>query len=202
MYHDPCHSPMKRHDPLKVVNALMNSALNGSIEANERCCGESGTLALTRPDVSTQVRFRKEQDVRAGVEQIRESGHQRRGQGADFLPLLPARPGALSGRRRPRSGLHRGRNRPPSARRRLDGRVRAPRELGWHRARPRLGARARRRQKDDTAARARAARAGSSSPPPPVSVAAVTVSVTLVVGELPAAFEQSCCRRTCPKCSA
>jgi FAD/FMN-containing dehydrogenase/Fe-S oxidoreductase len=75
MYHDPCHSPMKRHDPLKVVNTLMNSALNGSIEANERCCGESGTLALTRPDVSTQVRFRKEREVRAGVEQIRESGH-------------------------------------------------------------------------------------------------------------------------------
>ena len=75
MYHDPCHSPMKRHDPLKVVNALMNSAQNGTIEVNERCCGESGTLALTRPDVSTQVRFRKEQEVRAGVEQIRDSGH-------------------------------------------------------------------------------------------------------------------------------
>jgi len=53
----------------------MNSALNGSIESNERCCGESGTLALARPDVSTQVRFRKEQEVRSGVEQIRESGH-------------------------------------------------------------------------------------------------------------------------------
>ena len=75
MYHDPCHSPMKRHDPLKVVNALMNSALNGTIESNERCCGESGTLALTRPDISTQVRFRKEQEVRSGVEQIRDSGH-------------------------------------------------------------------------------------------------------------------------------
>jgi FAD/FMN-containing dehydrogenase/Fe-S oxidoreductase len=75
MYHDPCHSPMKRHDPLKVVNALMNSAHNGTIELNERCCGESGTLALARPDVSTQVRFRKEQEVRSGVEQIRDSGH-------------------------------------------------------------------------------------------------------------------------------
>jgi FAD/FMN-containing dehydrogenase/Fe-S oxidoreductase len=75
MYHDPCHSPMKRHDPLEVVNKLMNSTLNGSIETNERCCGESGTLALTRPDVSTQVRFRKEQEVRAGVDEIRVSGH-------------------------------------------------------------------------------------------------------------------------------
>ena len=25
MYHDPCHSPMKTHDPLKVVNTLMNA---------------------------------------------------------------------------------------------------------------------------------------------------------------------------------
>ncbi len=76
MYHDPCHSPMKIHDPLKVVNALMNSAQNGQIEKNDRCCGESGTLAITRPDVSTQVRFRKEQEMRSGVEQIRSSGHQ------------------------------------------------------------------------------------------------------------------------------
>jgi FAD/FMN-containing dehydrogenase/Fe-S oxidoreductase len=76
MYHDPCHSPMKRHDPLKVVNALMNSAQNGRIEANERCCGESGTLALARPDISTQVRFRKEREVLEGVEQIRQTGHQ------------------------------------------------------------------------------------------------------------------------------
>ena len=25
MYHDPCHTPMKTYDPLKVVNQLMNS---------------------------------------------------------------------------------------------------------------------------------------------------------------------------------
>jgi hypothetical protein len=27
-----------------VVNTLMNSAQNGKIERNDRCCGESGTL--------------------------------------------------------------------------------------------------------------------------------------------------------------
>jgi hypothetical protein len=26
MYHDPCHSPMKTYDPLKVVNSLMNES--------------------------------------------------------------------------------------------------------------------------------------------------------------------------------
>jgi hypothetical protein len=31
MYHDPCHSPIKKYD-LTVVNSLMNSAQNGSIE--------------------------------------------------------------------------------------------------------------------------------------------------------------------------
>ncbi len=75
MYHDPCHSPMKKHDPLLVVNTLMNAEQNGRIEQNERCCGESGTLSITRPDISTQVRFRKEEEVRFGVEKIRAAGH-------------------------------------------------------------------------------------------------------------------------------
>jgi Fe-S oxidoreductase len=74
MYHDPCHSPMKSHDPLKVVNSLLNDARNGRIEKNDRCCGESGTLAITRPDISTQVRFRKEEEVRAGAEKLRAAG--------------------------------------------------------------------------------------------------------------------------------
>jgi FAD/FMN-containing dehydrogenase/Fe-S oxidoreductase len=94
MYHDPCHSPMKKHDPLTVVNTLMNSAQNGQIEKNERCCGESGTLALTRPDISTQVRFRKEEEVRVGVDQIRSSGH--RGE----VKILTSCPSCLQGLKR------------------------------------------------------------------------------------------------------
>ncbi len=74
MYHDPCHTPMKSYDPLKVVNTLMNDKLNGKIEKNDRCCGESGTLAITRPDISTQVRYRKEQEMRAGADKIRSDG--------------------------------------------------------------------------------------------------------------------------------
>ena len=74
MYHDPCHSPMKTHDPLKVVNTLMNSGSNGRIENNNRCCGESGTFAVARPDISTQVRFRKEQEVVKGADALRADG--------------------------------------------------------------------------------------------------------------------------------
>ncbi len=94
MYHDPCHSPMKKHDPLTVVNTLMNSAQNGAIEKNDRCCGESGTLAITRPDISTQVRFRKEEEVRSGVERIRDGGH--RGD----VKILTSCPSCLQGLKR------------------------------------------------------------------------------------------------------
>jgi FAD/FMN-containing dehydrogenase/Fe-S oxidoreductase len=94
MYHDPCHSPMKKYDPLEVVNTLMNSERNGKIAQNERCCGESGTLAVTRPDISTQVRFRKEQEVRIGVDEIRAGGHQ----GA--VKILTSCPSCLQGLKR------------------------------------------------------------------------------------------------------
>ncbi|RTL47880.1 MAG: DUF3683 domain-containing protein [Rhodocyclaceae bacterium] len=68
MYHDPCHTPMKTHNPMKVANTL----LGGGVELNDRCCGESGTLAVTRPDVSTQVRFRKQQELEAGAASLRK----------------------------------------------------------------------------------------------------------------------------------
>ncbi len=74
MYHDPCHSPIKQHAPLAVVNELINAPLNGRVEKSDRCCGESGTLAVTRPDISTQVRFRKEEELRNGLAALRTSG--------------------------------------------------------------------------------------------------------------------------------
>ncbi|MCY1231732.1 hypothetical protein D9M72_441920 [compost metagenome] len=75
MYHDPCHTPIKTMDPTKLVNDLMggNTGL-GKIEKNERCCGESGTLAVTRPDISTQVRFRKEEEMTRGADKLRADG--------------------------------------------------------------------------------------------------------------------------------
>jgi FAD/FMN-containing dehydrogenase/Fe-S oxidoreductase len=72
MYHDPCHSPMKLQDPLKTVNSLVTTEDGTAIAKNERCCGESGTLAVTRPDISTQVRFRKEIEMRKGADALRD----------------------------------------------------------------------------------------------------------------------------------
>jgi FAD/FMN-containing dehydrogenase/Fe-S oxidoreductase len=94
MYHDPCHSPIKKYEPLTVVNTLMNSEQNGLIAKNDRCCGESGTLAATRPDISTQVRFRKEQEVRVGVDQIRAAGHK------GEVKILTSCPSCLQGLKR------------------------------------------------------------------------------------------------------
>jgi len=70
MYHDPCHTPMKTYAPTKVVNTLMGT----DVPLNERCCGESGTLAISRPDVSTQVRLRKAQSLDGGVAAVRADG--------------------------------------------------------------------------------------------------------------------------------
>jgi Fe-S oxidoreductase len=60
LFHDPCHSPMKLQDPMKTVKALVGDAVLKS----ERCCGESGTLGVNRPDISTQIRFRKEEELK------------------------------------------------------------------------------------------------------------------------------------------
>jgi FAD/FMN-containing dehydrogenase/Fe-S oxidoreductase len=66
LYHDPCHTPMKLRAPIETVRALTGTP----VQLSERCCGESGTLALTRPDVSTQVRYRKEEELRRDAEAL------------------------------------------------------------------------------------------------------------------------------------
>ena len=58
---------MKLQDSMKTVKALVGDQGLKS----DRCCGESGTLGVTRPDISTQVRFRKEEEIRKGEAQLR-----------------------------------------------------------------------------------------------------------------------------------
>ncbi|MBY0454172.1 MAG: FAD/FMN-binding oxidoreductase [Burkholderiaceae bacterium] len=70
LYHEPCHNPMKLQDSMKTVKALVGN----NVLKSERCCGESGTLGVTRPDISTQVRFRKEEEIRKGETALRASG--------------------------------------------------------------------------------------------------------------------------------
>ena len=82
LYHDPCHTPMKQHDPTKVASTLLGKP----VLLSDRCCGESGTLAVTRPDVSTQVRFRKQQEIELGVEKLKVSP----GETAKILTSCPS----------------------------------------------------------------------------------------------------------------
>ena len=70
LYHEPCHNPMKLQDSMKTVKALVGE----QVLKSERCCGESGTLGVTRPDVATQVRFRKEEEIKKGEAALRASG--------------------------------------------------------------------------------------------------------------------------------
>jgi Fe-S oxidoreductase len=87
MYHDPCHSPMKTYQPIRVVNALMGQ----EVRQNERCCGESGTLAVSRPDISTQVRFRKQEEMERAASAIRAAGH------SGEIKVLTSCPSCLQG---------------------------------------------------------------------------------------------------------
>jgi FAD/FMN-containing dehydrogenase/Fe-S oxidoreductase len=90
LFHDPCHTPMKTYAPMKVANALLGgSPENSVVHLSDRCCGESGTLAVTRPDISTQIRFRKEEEIRANVAALN--------MGTQPVKLLTSCPSCLQG---------------------------------------------------------------------------------------------------------
>ncbi|MCX7088481.1 MAG: FAD/FMN-binding oxidoreductase [Methylococcales bacterium] len=71
MYHDPCHSPFKQKDPMKIVMGLLGT----SVIKSERCCGEAGTLAVARPDISTQIRYRKTEELQKNTDELRATGY-------------------------------------------------------------------------------------------------------------------------------
>jgi hypothetical protein len=85
MYHDLSYADEERS--VKVVNSLMNDKLNGKIEKNDRCCGESGTRP-SPPDISTQVRFRGAGNARWRRQDSQRRFH-RRGEDSDLMPILP-----------------------------------------------------------------------------------------------------------------
>ena len=90
LYHDPCHSPMKLQEPLKTVKALVGS----NVLQSARCCGESGTLGVTRPDISTQVRFRKEEELKRDEAALRATGSVA---GSGPVKILTSCPSCLQG---------------------------------------------------------------------------------------------------------
>ncbi len=61
LYHDPCHTPMKLQEPMKTVKALVGDDVLQERALLRRVAARFG---VTRPDISTQVRFRKEEELR------------------------------------------------------------------------------------------------------------------------------------------
>ncbi|MDF1589007.1 MAG: DUF3683 domain-containing protein [Gammaproteobacteria bacterium] len=66
LYHEPCHTPMKTYQSTSVAETLLGQ----QVTLNDRCCGESGSFAVARPDIATQVRFRKEEEITKGIQEL------------------------------------------------------------------------------------------------------------------------------------
>ena len=103
LYHDPCHTPMKLQDPMKTVKALVGE----SVVKSERCCGESGTFGIARPDIATQVRFRKEEEIRQGERDVRTLA-QANGSAGENVKILTSCPACLQGLSRYENDLQNG----------------------------------------------------------------------------------------------
>jgi len=105
LYHDPCHTPMKQQDPMKTVRALVGGDAPQNVLESKRCCGESGTLGITRPDISTQVRFRKEEELRRDEAALRQTGAVAE---QASMKILTSCPSCLQGLNRYRDDLQNG----------------------------------------------------------------------------------------------
>jgi Fe-S oxidoreductase len=92
---------MKLQEPMKTVKALMGD----QVRKSERCCGESGTLGVTRPDIATQVRFRKEEEIRKDEAALRASGSLGP---KDNIKILTSCPSCLQGLSRYGNDLNNG----------------------------------------------------------------------------------------------
>jgi len=61
LYHKPCHDSLKNHG-----GAVLASA-GARVRDVPACCGEAGTLALSRPDIAGKLFDRKEQELLAAL---------------------------------------------------------------------------------------------------------------------------------------
>lgn len=90
LYHEPCHTPMKTYAGPQVASTLMGV----DVPLNDRCCGEAGTFGVARPDIATQARFRKEEEIKSGVTQLTGDASL---ENAKHVKLLTSCPACLQG---------------------------------------------------------------------------------------------------------
>jgi Fe-S oxidoreductase len=77
-----------------IISNLLKPEDDSSILLTDRCCGESGTFAVGRPDIANQVRFGKEKSIRDARDQV--CGEK----GGDFqgdVKVLTTCPGCFQG---------------------------------------------------------------------------------------------------------
>lgn len=66
LYHDPCHTPIKTMNATQLASSLMGQ----KVVLSDRCCGESGMFAVKRPDIATQVKFRKQEEIEKNLKEL------------------------------------------------------------------------------------------------------------------------------------
>jgi len=89
LYHEACHSPMKRYQPIKVAGQLMGQ----DVLLSKRCCGDAGTLSTKRPDIANQLRFRKQAEIKKGIEALTGDEHVNH----DNVKMLTSCPACVKG---------------------------------------------------------------------------------------------------------
>ena len=66
LYHDPCHTPIKTMNATQMASELIGQ----KVVLSDRCCGESGMFAVKRPDIATQVKFRKQEEIEKNLKEL------------------------------------------------------------------------------------------------------------------------------------
>ena len=80
LYHDPCHTPIKTMNATQMASSLMGQ----KVVLSDRCCGESGMFAVKRPDIATQVKFRKQEEIEKNLKELPQ------GESVKMLTSCPA----------------------------------------------------------------------------------------------------------------
>ena len=97
---------MKQQDAMKTVKSLLGT----QVLKSDRCCGESGTLGVTRPDIATQIRFRKEEELKEDETKLRTM--MTKGEGSkgpqENIKILTSCPSCLQGLSRYKEDLQNG----------------------------------------------------------------------------------------------
>ena len=135
MYHDPCHSPIKGHDPLQVVNTLLNDKAQRPHREERpllRRVGHVRDDASRRRDAGALPQGAGDAGGRGALARRRLQG---RSEGPDVVSVVHAGPEALQRRCGPRRRLHRRRDRAPRARPAVAAGIRARGEQRRHRTR-------------------------------------------------------------------